>query len=154
MSIVPTLSPEQEQQVVEGITAIDWTPHYEAARRAVVETLHITDREAEQIVEQLSNRRIIRLSMQANNFGETGLVRVAPVKWVRAGIPTTMELIHQLMAMKGFVSLDRSRQVVAEFCGCSTDEANHLLHELRDKNILTLLGSGMDWRWGKPDEAS
>jgi hypothetical protein len=91
--------------------------------------------------------------MEAHNFLDTGSVVLSPVKWIRAGIPTTLELIRQLTALEGSVTLDSSREAVSRFCGCSTDEANQLLHDLRDRNILTLTGDAPTWRWCGPGGA-
>jgi hypothetical protein len=141
------LSPEQEQQVVDAITALDWSDNCEAARQAVTRVLSVTDQLAGRILDELSERRITRMVVKANNFLETGTTVQSPLKWIRAGIPTALELIRQLMALEGFVTLDRSRKAVSQFCGCSIDEANRLLYDLRDRNILTLTGEGSTWRW-------
>jgi hypothetical protein len=141
------LSPEREQQAVDAITALDWKASNTAAREAVTMALAVTDEQAELIVGQLSDRRIVRMVASVNNLAETGSTLPARVKWDRAGIPTTLELVSQLTALDGFVTLDRSREAVSRFCDCSIDEANDLLYALRDKNIVNLEGEGSNWRW-------
>jgi hypothetical protein len=76
------------------------------------------------------------------------------MKWNRAGIPTTLELTHYLMGLEGIVTLDSSREAVNRFYGCSIDEANHLLYDLRDRNILTLKGDSLTWRWCRASDAA
>jgi hypothetical protein len=116
--------------------------------------LAVTDQQAEGIVGNLSDRRIIRKVMRAHDFLETGSVVQSPMKWIRAGIPTTLELIRLLTALGGCVTLDSSREAVTQFCGCSTDEASKLLHDLRDSNTLTLTGAASAWRWCGPSDAA
>ncbi len=141
----PPLLPEEEQQAVDAITALDWTDSYTAPQRAVTAALGVTDGQAELIVGQMVDRRIIRMIANTRNLAETGPVpREGCAKWERAEVPTTLEVIRQLTALEGYVSLDRTREVVSRFCGCSIDEANGLLHDLQDKNLLTLTGEG--WR--------
>jgi hypothetical protein len=144
MSENQPLSPEQEQQVVDAIVALDWAD-YEATRGAVARVSGITDQQAECISSQLSDRRIIK--KLGNNVVDNG---PGKVKWGRGGVPTSLELIHRLKALQGIVTLDRSRIEVAPVWEISESEAENLLYGLRDRNILIL--RTLDWRWCRPGE--
>ena len=111
--------------------------------------LGITAKQAECAVSQLSERRIIQ--KEANNVAENG---PGKKKWVRGGIPTRLELIDQLTTLKGIVTLHRSQEAVSQRSECSIDDADHLLYDLRDRNILILTCDVLtrQWRWCRPSD--
>lgn len=148
MSEKPTiqtpLSPEQEQQAVDALTALDWNSNELAGRRAVVERLALTDVEAEAILTRLRTRRIVRRILRATDVIEDGPGRgVSPMRWERAGVPTTLEVLQFLTGLSDISGLENSRQALCQHFGIGETEANALIHEFRDRNLLAISTLGL-----------
>ena len=129
------LSPEQEQDAVDALTTLSWSTEENAGSIAVAERLNVTSAEAEMIVSDLRNRRIVKHSVQIRNGGASGF---SPRRWERDEMPTTLEIITLLINL-GETTLDESRQRLAQQYYSVIDEgaANVMLHELRDRGILS-----------------
>jgi hypothetical protein len=139
-----TLSPEQEHRVVDAVVAMDWS-RAEAVGQTVVGILGLAhEKDILEVVRALERRRVIK--PVANNVPENG---PGVLKWVRGGIPTTHELVLHLTDLQEF-TIDGSQRDICRVWGCSSDEAMHLLYDLRDRNILI---HGANGRWCRPNNS-
>jgi len=84
--MIPTLTPKQEQQAIEAITAIGWTADRSAACHVLAAMRGITDEEAETIIGQLSTRRMIQKKSESRDSSEFGTE--PRVKWERGDTMT------------------------------------------------------------------
>lgn len=134
------LSPEREQQAVDALTSADWSTDPDVGTVRVADALSVDHDLAGTIVRNLRERRIVRHRTIAQDAVLGELVRLSPIRWVRDEMPTTLEILDFLTGFDEVASLDETRRLLCQKYRhvFSQPDANTLLHDLRDRNILQL----------------